>query len=413
MKQQAENMEKEASDLTEKMEEFPKEMPLEEMKKAEQNMQKKNTPSKMQKSSQQMQSGDMEGSQESQEQAEEDMKEFLEQMKQVQNSLQSKQQQQIVNELKKQLDNVVELSKREEDLKNQTQGLDPNSQRFRENTQQQSDIMQDLNNVANAMGELGKKTFAVSPEMGKELGNAMKQMNEAMGQMENRNPGGAGQKQGEGMGALNRAAMMMQNTLSGMMKGGKGGGGMGMAGLMSQLGQMAGGQSGLNQATQQAAGSGGQGGISAEQAAEYQRLGGQQAALKKSLDQLSQETKNAGEFSKLLGDLDRIAQEMQEVQTDLEQGDVNPATLQKQERILSRLLDSQRSMREKDFEKRRRSEAGKNQQRQSPTDIDFTTQEGKNKLREELLKVLEGKYSKDYEDLIRKYFEKLEKEEIQ
>ncbi|MBI3192945.1 MAG: hypothetical protein HYZ34_00600 [Ignavibacteriae bacterium] len=104
---------------------------------------------------------------------------------------------------------------------------------------------------------------------------------------------------------------------------------------------------------------------------------------------------------------------MQEVQTDLEQGDVNPETLQKQERILSRLLDSQRSMREKDFEKRRRSEAGKNQQRQSPTDIDFTTQEGKNKLREELLKVLEGKYSKDYENLIRKYFEELEKEEIQ
>ncbi len=413
MKKQAENLEQEASDLTKKMEDFPKEMPLSEMKQAEQNMKKKNTPSKMQKSSQQMQSGDMEGSKESQEQAEEDMKEFLEQMKQVQNSLQSKQQQQIVNELKKQLDNVVELSKREEELKNQTQGLDPNSQRFRENTQQQSDIMQDLSNVANAMGELGKKTFAVSPEMGKELGNAMREMNDAMGQMENRNPGGAGQKQSGAMGSLNKAAMQMQSALNGMMKGGKGGGGMGMAGLMSQLGQMAGGQGGINQATQQMAGSQGQGGISGEQAAEYQRLGGQQAALRKSLEQLSQEAKNAGEFSKLLGDLDRVAQEMQEVQTDLEQGDVNPETLQKQERILSRLLDSQRSMREKDFEKRRRSEAGKNQQRQSPTDIDFTTQEGKNKLREELLKVLEGKYSKDYENLIRKYFEELEKEEIQ
>ncbi|TAK60252.1 MAG: hypothetical protein EPO24_06835 [Bacteroidetes bacterium] len=413
LQQQAEQLEKESSDLTEKMEEFPKEMPLNEMKKADQSLQQKNLPSKMQKSAEQMQSGEMQQSQASQEQSEKDMEEFLEQMKQVQKSLQSKQMQQIVNEMKKQLDNVLELSKRQEELKDDTKGLDPNSQRFRENTQQQSDILGDLTNVANAMGELGKKTFAVSPDMGKEIGKAMQQMSSSMEQMENRNPGGAGQNQNEAMGSLNRAAMQMQNALGGMMKGGKGGGGMGMAGLMSQLGQMAGGQGNVNKGTQDAMGMGGQAGMSSEQAAEYQRLGGQQAALQKSLEQLAQEAKNSGEFSKLLGDLDRVAQEMQEVQTDLVQGDVNPETLQKQERILSRLLDSQRSLREKDFEKRRRAEAGKNYDHASPADIDLTTQEGKNKLREELLKVLEGKYTKDYEDLIRKYFEQLEKEEIQ
>ena len=104
---------------------------------------------------------------------------------------------------------------------------------------------------------------------------------------------------------------------------------------------------------------------------------------------------------------------MQEVQTDLEQGNVNPNTINKQQHILSRLLDSQRSMRERDYEKRRKAETGKNIRQVSPADIDLTTQEGKNKLRQELLKVLEGKFSKDYEELIKKYFEQLEKEEIQ
>jgi hypothetical protein len=135
--------------------------------------------------------------------------------------------------------------------------------------------------------------------------------------------------------------------------------------------------------------------------------------LQKSLDELSKEAKNTGEFSKLLGDLDRIAREMQEVQTDLEQGNVNPNTIDKQQRILSRLLDSQRSMRERDYEKRRKAETGKNIRQASPADIDLTTQEGKNKLRQELLKMLEGKFSKDYEELIKKYFEQLEKEDIQ
>ncbi len=413
MQKQAEKMEKEASDLSNKMEEFPKEMPLSQMKKAEQSMKQKNTPSKMKKSSDQMQSGDMQGAEQTQDQAEEDMKEFRDQMKEVQNALDSKQKQQVLNEMKKQLDNILELSKRQEELKDETKGLDPNSQRFRENAQQQSDIMNDVNSVANAMSELGKKTFAVSPGMGKEIGDAMQQMSAAMEQMENRNPGGAGQQQSGAMGSLNQAAMQMQNAMNGMMKGGKGGGGMGMAGLLSQLGQMAGGQSGLNKSTQDAMGMQGEGGMSQEQAAEYKRLGGQQAAMQKSMEQLSAEAKKSEDFSKLLGDLDKIAQEMSEVQSDLVQGNVNPETIQKQERILSRLLDSQRSQHEKDFEKRRKAEAGKEYEHASPTGIDFSTQEGKNKLREELLKVLEGKYSKDYEDLIRKYFEQLEKSEQQ
>src|SRR5260221_10348340 len=103
---------------------------------------------------------------------------------------------------------------------------------------------------------------------------------------------------------------------------------------------------------------------------------------------------------------------MQEVQTDRGQGNVNPNTTKKQDHILSRLLDSQRSMRERDYEKRRKAEVGKDIRRASPADIDVSTQEGRNKLREELLKVLEGKYSKDYEELIRKYFDQLEKEDV-
>ncbi len=412
LKKQAESMEKETSELREKMEEFPKEMPLDQMKNAEKSLQQKQMPSKMQKTAQQMQSGDMQGASESQQEEQKDTKDFVDQMKQVQNSLQSKQMQQIVNEMKKQLDNIVELSKRQENLKNETQGLDPNSQLFREKAQTQSDMLGDVNNVANALGELGKKTFAVSPEMGKDIGDAIQKMSSSLEQMENRNPGGAGQQQNGAMGSLNSAAMKMQNSLNGMMQGGKGGGGMGMSALMSQLGSMAGGQSGINKATQDAMGMQGEGGMSQSQAAEYKRLGGQQAALQKSMEQLADEAKKSEEFSKLLSDLDRIAQEMQEVQTDLVQGNVSPETQQKQERILSRLLDSQRSLRERDYEKRRRAEAGTNVDHASPGSIDFSTQEGKNKLRDELLKAIEGKYSKDYEDLIRKYFEQLEKEEV-
>ena len=52
--------------------------------------------------------------------------------------------------------------------------------------------------------------------------------------MEGRNPGGTANEQLLAMGSLNRAAMMVQGALSGMMQGGKGG--MGTAGMMAKLG---------------------------------------------------------------------------------------------------------------------------------------------------------------------------------
>jgi hypothetical protein len=415
LKEQAGAMQKETSELSKKMEEFAKEMPLEDMQKADQALQKSGLEQEMKEAASQMQSGNMEEAGKKQDEAEQDLADFGEMMKNVAKTLQEAQMQQVVNKLRKQLDNALELSKRQEELKDATKSLDPNSQKFRDNTKEQSDLLGDLGNVADALTEISKKSFAVSPEMGKEIGNAMQQMGQAMGQMEGRDPYGSGQKQIEAMGSLNRVAMMMQSALDALGKGGKGG--FGMGGLMGRLGQMAGTQGAINSGTQQASGAGAPGGngsgLSMEQQAAYQRLAQQQGGLQKSLQELSREAKDAGEFSKLLGDLDRVAQEMMEVQTDLEQGNVNPATLQKQERILSRLLDSQRSMRERDFEKRRRAESGKDIRRTSPGEIDLSTQEGKNKLREELLKLRESRYTKDYEELIRKYFEELEKEGVQ
>jgi len=412
LQEQLDALQKETESLKEKMEEFAKEMPLDEISKASQQLQQNNTSQKMQNSRTQMQAGNMQGAQQQQQEVEKDLENFKKQLELAQKSLLDKQMQQIVNEMRRQLENILELSKREESLKEDTKKLEPNSPLFRQNAQEQNELMEDLNNIANAMSELSKKTFAVSPEMGKEIGNALKQMSEAIEQTELRNPSGTSQKQEQAMGSLNRAAMMMQGALSAMMKSGQSG--LGMAGLMAQLQQMAGMQGNINSATQEAMSMGhGQGQqISAQQAAEYQRLANQQAVVQKSLEQLANEAKNAGEYSRLLGDLDRIAQEMKEVETDLQQGNVNPNTIQKQERILSRLLESARSMRERDYEKRRTAEAGKNILHPSPAEIDITTQEGKNKLREEMLKALQENYSKDYEELIKKYFEELEKENI-
>ena len=403
IQKQLEELQKELADLQKKMEEFPTEMPVQEMSQAQQQLEQSQVEQQMQQIAQQMQQQQMQQAMQGQKQAMQKLGQFFQQMQQVQKSMQQNQQRQIVNEMRRSLRDLLELSKREEALKDEAQSLAQNSQRFRDNAAEQMDVMRDLSNVANNMGKLAQKTFGISPEMGKAIGDAMREMNNAMQSLEQRNGQIAGQQQSSAMGSLNEAASQLQNSMNAMMQG-QGGQGMGMAGLMQRLQQMTGQQQGINQGTQNL-------GMSQQQAAEMARLAGEQGAVRKSLEQLAKEAAQAGDLSKILGDLNKVAQDMREVQTDLAQGNVNPETLQKQDRILSRLLDSQRSARERDFEKRRKAESGTNVARRSPGAIDLSTQEGKNQLRQDMLKALEEGYSRDYEDLIRKYFELLEQEQ--
>jgi DNA repair exonuclease SbcCD ATPase subunit len=251
------------------------------------------------------------------------------------------------------------------------------------------------------LSELSQKSFAVTPEMGKAIGEALARMNSAMRALDARNGAMASREQGQAMAALNRAAMQVQSALQAMMQGG----GSGAGSLMQQLQKMAGQQMSINMQTQQ------MGGMSQQQISEAARLAKEQAAIQKSLEELNREAQQSGEQQKLLGDLQRIAEEMKEVVKNLEQNDINPETIKKQERILSRLLDASKSVRERDFEKKRKAETGTQITRRSPKEIDLNSLEGKNQLHEELLKALEQGYSKDYQELIRKYFEELEKSE--
>ena len=405
LKDQLDQLQRELAELQKKMEEFPDEMPLSEIEEAMKSLEQSQLAQQMDQITQELQRQQVQQALQNQQQAAQKMSRFMHQLQQMQQALQENQQREIVNEMRKALQDLLELSKRQENLRNVSQGLEQNSQRFRQEAQDQMEAMRDLGKIIDRLSKLSQKTFGITPGMGKSIGDAMREMNNAMQSLERRNGRAAEQQQSIAMGSLNEAAQQVQSAMNAMMQGG--GQGVGMAGLMQRLQGLTGMQQGINEGTQNL------GGMSPQQAAEFARLAGEQGMVRKSLEQLAKEATNTGALSKLLGDLNRIAQDMKEVQTDLAQGNVNPETLHKQERILSRLLDSQRSIRERDYEKRRRAEVGKDVTRRTPAELDLTTQEGKNRLRQDMLKAMEEGYARDYEELIKKYFEALEQYEKQ
>jgi hypothetical protein len=402
-KQDLEALQKELSELEKKMQEFPDEMPLGELRKAMEELAKQQVGRKMEKSSQQLQSGEMHQARMQQQDIASALEQLQKQLRQAQQAMLQKQQQQVVRDLKKMLQNLLALSQEQEALKNESQNLEPNSQRFRENAQQQMRVMNELMELVDSMQKLSQRTLVINRQMGKAVGKALAEMNEAINVMESRNGAMASQHQAEAMGSLNEAAVQILNALQSMMQGGEGAG---LPSLLQQLEQMIGQQQGINAGTMNLSELNS---LTPEQQAEMARLAGEQAAVQKSLEQLNEEARQSAERERILGDLGKISEEMKEAVRDLEQKDVNPNTIKKQERILSRMLDAERSMRERDFEKRRKAQPGEDIVRKSPNELDLSTQEGRNQLMQDLLKAMEEGYAKDYQDLIRKYFEALQK----
>lgn len=101
---------------------------------------------------------------------------------------------------------------------------------------------------------------------------------------------------------------------------------------------------------------------------------------------------------------------MQEVVSELEDYDISKETIERQNKIISRMLDAQLSQREKDFEQRRESNPGKNFVRISPPEIVIQGPNSFNAFKEDFLKIKSEGYNRDYEELIIRYLNELRKQ---
>lgn len=200
------------------------------------------------------------------------------------------------------------------------------------------------------------------------------------------------------MNALNGALSELQQAMQDM-QGNSPGGSM-LDQFLQQLQQMSQQQQGINQGTQQL---GMQGQLTPSQSGQLQRLAAEQEALRRSLEQM-QAQKESGE---LLGSLDKIAEDMREAAREMAGRQVDPRTIERQERILNRLLDAQKSVRKQEYSKKRESHSGKEYTALDPGKLPEMKDTEKEALKRDLLRAMRANYTRDYKELIQKYFEAL------
>ena len=114
----------------------------------------------------------------------------------------------------------------------------------------------------------------------------------------------------------------------------------------------------------------------------------------------------------LLGRFDKTLEQMKQVSDDLSRGTYNQRTMQNQERILSRMLDAQKSLQKREYSRKREGRTAENIVRRSPPPLPEDLGQRKEKLQTDLLEVLSQPYPSQYEGAIREYFEKLQSVEL-
>jgi hypothetical protein len=429
LKNEIKDIEKELKELEKMMEKLgAEEMPLNELKDAQRALNSEQTQQEMDQAEQDMEGGDMQNSKQNMQKAKNNLANFKQKMQKLKDEMAKRSSQESIRQMQKAISDLLELSKSQENLLNRTKRAENNSTLLPKLGLDQLNQFEGLMRVGERLADLSEKSFAVTPDMGEKIASALQNMSKSMENFTDRNIPEISSAQSGALGNMNDAIGMMQQMLKAMQQsngscpnpggsGQSGSSGSSSSGLGEKLQQLAAQQQAINQMMQQMmSGSGGAlgGGMSQEQRANYRRVMQNQEQAQKTMQQLQEENKkysNTPDGRKLQNEIEKIQKEMQETMNDVRQKGVTNESLNKQEKILSKLLDLYDSQNEKEFEKKRESKEGKTFNLTSPDEIDYNKQEGRKALFEQLMKQSSKQYSIDYQNLIRTYFENLNQSE--
>jgi hypothetical protein len=226
-------------------------------------------------------------------------------------------------------------------------------------------------------------------------------MSESIDALTERKGHNAKTHQGQAMKSLNEAALEIYNTMQNMKAGGSASG---FEQFLSQMEQLSGQQQSINSQGMQLAFS--QMAANAQQAM-MQRMLSNQKQVQKSLRELLDEMKQSGNQG--LGDLSGTASEMEEVIKELEMKKYSRKTYERQERILSRMLNSQKSLTKQGQKEERLAITAKQHNIFSgPSGLPVDLGQRKKLTTEALNQALKAGYSHDYQAMIRRYFHSLD-----
>jgi len=401
LSEEMKKIEQEAKKLSEEMQkENSKGAP--DMKKLEEEMQQEQLSQQMKQNSESMNMNQNQSAKKKGRQMRRRMSEMASAMQNVRQQMETDQNAEVLQKLERSRDQLLDISMRQEKLWKESEKLEAGSPQMTQAAEEQENLKQAVNRINEDLRNIARESLFVTPQLMASVHQTLRQMQSACNAAQERDPRTASHYRRQAFGALNNALKESQQACSSCKNSCNK---PNPNSMCNKAGQMAQQQAKLNNQTQNMMSQcQNPGSLSMGEQASMQRMAVEQQGLAKSAKELAQEAQASQQS---LGRLEDVAKDMEEVAKDLANRNISERTLQKQEHIESRLLDFQRATREREFSPKRQATTGVDIVRASPNPL--PNKPGKDQLREDLLRALDAKYTPDYEQLIRAYFDALSK----
>jgi len=353
------------------------------------------------------------------------MQEMADSMASSMEQAQMDQMEEDMESLRQLLENLVNMSFDQEDVMKKIQKTQINTPKYVELVQNQYKLKDDFKMIEDSLQELSKRVFQIESFVTEKVTDVKKSIKKSLKELEERKKQPANVQQQYTMTGANDLALMLSETMEQMqqamaqqMKGDQmcqnpgscskpGGKKPGKGSKMSQMQQQLNDQiTKMQEEMKNGKGKGkkpgGKGG-SAGSAKQFAEMAKKQAEIRKELEKAQKESQEKGGGGSK--EVDEMLKEMNKTETDLVNKRLTNQMLQRQKEILTKLLKSEKAMREREYDKKRKSQSAQQRERKMPPELQEYIKKREAEI--EMYKAVSPSLKPFYKSLVEDYFKSL------
>lgn len=296
------------------------------------------------------------------------------------------------------LDNLIKLSFDQESLMKEFRKVYQSDPRFLELSEKQLQLQEDAKVIEDSLHSMAKDNFMIQSFVTREVREMNRHFDETVTAIRERKKGEAVGKQQYVMTSINNLALMLDDVMTQMMDAMGSGAGKGQNQSVPSLSEL---QKQLNKQISELKKSGKQG---RELSEELAKMAAEQERIRNMLQQLEEKLQNQNGGAGT-GSLEEIRKKMEQTEMDLVNKQITRQLIQRQQEILTRMLQAENAVREREPDNEREGEHAKQYQRKIPKEFEDYI-----KLKEqeiELLKTVPLKLNPFYKKEVNEYFKRI------
>ncbi len=353
----------------------------------------------MQQSQEELQQNNSEKAKQKQKQGIQKMQQMQEQMQQQQSGMQMEMDMENLESMRHILHDLVKLSFDQEDLFTEFVEVRQSDPRFVSLSQQQLKLQDDFKVISDSLQALSERMFMLQAFLPREIEAVNANLDKSMEELRERRKANAVQAMRFTMTSMNNLALLFDDMMQAMMEA--------MANAMPSNQKMKDSgkpqniselQRKLNEEINELKEGGKQG---REQSEELARMAAEQERIRRAFQEMQEKLKQDG--VEIPGS--DIPGKMEQTELDLVNKQITEMTIRRQQEILTRMLESEKAMRERELEEERKGETAKPYENELPKAFEEYLRLKEKEL--ELLKTVPPKLYPYYKREVGEYFKRM------